>query len=107
MPFFDINQSPEKQIFDGVRIRTVYGEKVMMSFVYLDACSVVPEHSHPHEQMGMVLEGAFELVIGGEKRRLQEGDTYLIPSNVTHSARALDQSAVALDIFSPPREAYK
>ena len=107
MPFFEIEHQPEKQIFDGIRIRTIYGEKIMMSFVYFDPHSVVPEHSHPHEQMGMVLEGTFEMVIDGESKRLENGATYLIPSGVVHSARSFDQSAIALDIFSPPREEYK
>ena len=107
MPFFEIAHQPEKQLFDGIRIRTVYGEKIMMSFVYFDSHSVVPEHSHPHEQMGMVLEGTFELVIEGEARKLDKGATYLIPSGVAHSARSFDQPAIALDIFSPPREEYK
>ena len=107
MPFFEIEHQPEKQIFDGVKIRTVYGEKIMMSFVHFAPHSVVPSHSHPHEQMGMVLEGTFELVISGEGRQLEKGDTYLIPSGIVHSARSFDQPAIALDIFSPPREEYK
>ena len=107
MPFFAINEQPEKSIFDGkTTIRTLHGEKVMMSFVNLQPHGVVEEHSHPHEQMGMVLEGTFELTIDGEARRIKKGDAYLIPSNVKHSARAFDEPAVALDIFSPPREDY-
>ena len=77
-----------------------------MSFVNLQPHGVVEEHSHPHEQMGMVLEGTFELTIDGESRNIKKGDAYLIPSNVKHSARAFDEPAVALDIFSPPREDY-
>ena len=107
MPFFNINEQPEKQIFDGVTIRTVHGEKLMMSFVQLAPHSIVAEHSHPHEQMGMVLEGTFELTIDGEARILKKGDAYLIPSYVKHSAKAFDKAALALDIFSPPREDYK
>jgi len=57
--------------------------------------------------MGIVLSGKFELTIGEESRLLKEGDAYLIPSNVEHSARALENQARALDIFSPPREDYK
>lgn len=106
MPFLDINDQPEQQVFDGVSIRTIYGEKLMMSYVHLQPHSIVAEHSHPHEQMGMVLEGTFELTIDGESRTLQEGDTYLIPSHVKHSAKAYDKVAIALDIFSPPREDY-
>ena len=107
MPFFVIDEQPEKQVFDGASIRTLHGEKVMMSFVNLQPHSVVVEHSHPHEQMGMVLEGTFELSIDGDSRILKKGDAYLIPSNVKHSARAFEEPAVALDIFSPPREDYK
>ena len=107
MPFFKIDQQPEKQISDGVKIRTIFGEKIMMSFVYFQPHSTVPEHNHPHEQMGMVLEGTFELVIEGERQQLEKGDAYLIPSNAKHSAQSFDKSAIALDIFSPPRDEYK
>jgi len=107
MPFFVIDEQPEKQIFDSAAIRTLHGEKIMMSFVNLQPHSIVEEHSHPHEQMDMVLEGTFELSIDGEARILKKGDAYLIPSNVKHSAKAFDEPAVALDIFSPPREDYK
>lgn len=106
MPFIDINTQPEKQVFDGVTIRTIHGEKLMMSYVHLQPHSTVAEHSHLHEQMGMVLEGTFELTIDGESRTLEKGDTYIIPSYVKHSAKAFDKMAVALDIFSPPREDY-
>ncbi len=106
MPFFNINEQPEQQIFEDITIRTVHGEKLMLSFVHLTPHSVVAEHSHPHEQMGMVLEGTFELTIDGEARVLKEGDVYLIPSDVKHSAKAFDKPARALDIFSPPREDY-
>jgi len=105
--YFDIQKLKEKQLFDGVKIRTAFGEKSMMSFVYFEPNSLVPEHSHPHEQMGTVMEGKFELIVNGNSKIVEEGDAYLIPSNIKHSARALDEPAVALDIFSPPREEYK
>jgi len=107
MPFYEVAQRPQKELFRGVKIRTVYGEHIMMSFVYFDPHGVVPEHAHPHEQSGTVLEGTFELVIDGEKRQLTTGDAYVIPPNTPHSARAFDAPAVALDIFHPPREEYK
>lgn len=106
MPFIDINIQPKKHVFEGVTIQTIQGEKMMMSYVILQPNSVVAEHSHPHEQMGIVLEGTFELTIDGESRTLNKGDTYLIPSDVIHSAKAFDTNAIALDIFSPPREDY-
>ena len=108
MPFFDLKQQPTKRIFPGVTITTAWGESLMMSFVHFEfAGAVVPEHQHPHEQMGMGLEGEFELVIDGEARIIRNGDSYLIPSNVPHSARSITGSARALDIFHPTREEYK
>ncbi len=106
MPFLDIKDQPEKQVFDGVTIQTIHGEKLMMSYVRLQPHSVVAEHSHRHEQMGIVIEGTFELTIDGETQILHKGNTYLIPSHVKHSAKAYDKMAIALDIFSPPREDY-
>jgi len=105
--FFDIENLKEIQLFDGVKIRTAFGEKIMMSFVYFEPNSLVPEHSHPHEQMGTVMEGKFELIVEGNSKIVEKGDAYLVPSNVKHSAKSLDEPAVALDIFSPPREEYK
>ncbi len=108
MPFFDLSQQPSREIFPGVRVTTAWGESLMMSFVRFErAGAVVPTHSHFHEQMGMGLEGEFELVIDGEARVIRPGDAYLIPSNVPHSARSLDGPCRVLDIFHPPREAYK
>lgn len=107
MPFFDLNEQPSKNLFPGVTITTAWGDSLMMSFVQFEHGNAqVPTHQHPHEQMGMGLEGEFELVIDGEARTVRPGDCYCIPSNVPHSARSLDGPARALDIFHPVREDY-
>lgn len=108
MPFFDLSEQPTRQIFPGVTITTAWGDAIMLSFVqFQHADALVPEHSHPHEQMGMGLEGEFELIIDGEARIIRSGDSYCIPGNVLHSARSVNGPARALDIFHPVREDYK
>lgn len=107
MPFFDATQGTVRTLFQGVTIRVVWGEKVMMSFVDFEPHAVVPAHSHPHEQMGLLLEGEFEFTIGEEIRMLMAGDVWSVPSNVVHSVRAMEKGAKALDIFHPVREEYK
>ncbi len=80
---------------------------MMMSFVDLAPHAVVPPHSHPHEQMGLLLEGEFEFTIGDETKTLTAGDVWFVPSNVVHSVQATQKGAKALDIFHPVREEYK
>ena len=90
MPFFDLAQQPSREIFPGVTITTAWGDHIMLSFVQFDRPdALVPEHQHPHEQMGMGLEGEFELRIGEEARIIRSGDCYWIPGGVPHSARSV------------------
>ena len=79
----------------------------MLSLVHLEPGSVVPEHSHPHEQMGMMISGRAEFTIGGVTRVLGPGDIWRIPGNVPHRVVTLDGPAVALDVFHPVREDYR
>jgi quercetin dioxygenase-like cupin family protein len=96
-----------KTIFPGVDIVTCACEKMMMSYVELQPGSVVAEHSHPHEQVGMIMEGRATFYIGGEEKTLGPGDMYRIPGNVKHRVVALDKLVKVLDIFHPIREDYR
>jgi quercetin dioxygenase-like cupin family protein len=94
-------------IFPGVHIQTAAAEKMMLSVVDLEPHAVVEEHSHPHEQVGMVLAGRAIFFIGAEERTLQAGDLYRIPGNVRHKVIALDEPVRAMDVFCPVREEYR
>lgn len=94
-------------IFPGVSIQTCAADQMMLSVVDLAPGSVVEEHAHPHEQVGMVLQGRAIFFIGEEQRTLQTGDLYRIPGNVRHKVIALDEPVRALDIFHPIREDYR
>lgn len=94
-------------IFPGVTIRTAAAERMMLSLVDLAPGSVVEEHAHPHEQVGMVVRGRAVFTIGGEEKTLGPGDLYRIPGGVPHKVVTLDEPAQALDIFTPVREEYR
>jgi quercetin dioxygenase-like cupin family protein len=94
-------------IFPGVHIRTCAADKMMVSVVDLEPRSVVEEHSHPHEQVGMLLEGGATFYIGTEEKTLGPGDLYRIPGNIRHKVIVLDQPTRAIDIFCPIREEYR
>jgi len=104
--FYDSSEVKRRELAPGVTLRTMWGEKTMLSMVEIAPKSVVPNHSHPHEQSGIVLQGEFDFTIGGETRTLRPGDAYIIPGGVEHSLVGSDGWSLALDIFSPPREDY-
>ena len=94
-------------IFPGVRIQTCAADKMMLSVVELEPHAVVEEHAHPHEQVGMLLQGRAIFFIGDEQKTLQAGDLYRIPGHVRHKVIALEEPVRALDIFQPIREEYR
>ena len=73
----------------------------------LEPNSVVAEHEHPHEQVGMVIAGRATFFIGTEQKTLQPGDMYRIPGHTRHKVIALEEPVKALDIFYPVREEYR
>ena len=91
----------------GVSAKIAWGEKLMFSLVVLEPDAVVPEHSHPHEQMGMLVSGTMEFSIEGKAVTLTGNEMYLVPGGVRHAAKAGPGGAVALDAFAPPRDEYK
>ncbi len=68
--------------------------------------AVVAEHSHPHEQLGVVVEGSVSLTVGGETREMVAGDAYVVPSDVVHGGVAGADGVLIVDTFVPIREEY-
>jgi quercetin dioxygenase-like cupin family protein len=102
--FKPLSEIPPQQIWDGVVARAVEGERMSFAIVELAPNSVVAEHRHPNEQMGIVLTGSMTFTIGGESQALGPGDTYNIPGNVPHHVLTGPDGAVVVDMFSPVRE---
>jgi quercetin dioxygenase-like cupin family protein len=90
-------------IWDGVLARTVDGELCSIAVVELDSESVVAEHRHPNEQLGVVLRGSVSFRVGDEERVLGPGGTWRIPPDTPHEVHVGADGAVVLDVFSPPR----
>ncbi len=106
--FYDFPKDFKKfEPASGFLVHVVSGQRLMLSHVTLQPNSDVPLHSHSEEQMGIILEGEFEMTIGDETRLLKKGDMYLVPANTIHSGVTHTEEALVLDAFSPPREVYK
>jgi quercetin dioxygenase-like cupin family protein len=89
--------------------RRIIGEQAMLSRVLLKKGCSVPTHHHENEQFACVMSGRIRFglgAVGSPQRRevtLTAGEVVHFPSNVPHSADALEDTLV-LDIFSPPSE---
>ena len=106
MPFIDIHSLPSHEVVPGCRLRTPYGENLMLSYLEMDEGAEIPLHHHPHEQGGILLEGKLELTIGDETRVVEAGGMFLVPPNVPHRAVAVSGPVRVMDVFTPIREDY-
>ncbi len=107
MTFYNPSERNPKELVPGINARTFWGENMLIAVVDLDPDTHMPRHSHPHEQLGTVIQGQMELSIGNEKRLLQPGDVYVIPGGVEHEAQTFAEAVRVIDVFSPVREEYK
>jgi len=107
MSYYDPSERETKELLPGIIARTFWGEKMLAAVVDLDPKTALPMHSHPHEQMGIVIAGEIQFAIQGEVKILKTGDVYFIPGGAEHAAQTFDHPVKVMDVFSPVREEYK
>jgi quercetin dioxygenase-like cupin family protein len=83
----------------------VYGEKTLMTEFILEKGAVLAHHRHPQEQIGYLVSGHMILTVGDDVHEIRRGDSWMIPGNVEHHAKILEDS-VAVEVFAPRRDDY-
>ena len=81
----------------------VTGERSTVAVMVLKTGCVVPTHEHESEQLTWVRSGRLQLDLGEERFVIPAGSVLRIPSNLPHSATALEACEV-VDVFGPRRE---
>jgi quercetin dioxygenase-like cupin family protein len=102
--FADFATETPLRIWDGVVGRAVHGERVTLSVVELDAGTVIPEHTHENEQVGLVVVGSVVFRVGHERRKLGPGGGWCIIANTPHEVVTGPDGAVVVEAFSPCRD---
>ena len=92
-----------EKVTEMISRKIVWGEREMLSQIYLKKGAVVPMHNHESEQITYVLQGALRFLIDGEQITVREGEVLVIPSWLPHQAEALEDT-FELDVFSPIRQ---
>ena len=77
-----------RELVPGHHGRFVHSEHTTHVYWQIEAGAVLPEHSHPHEQIANVLEGTYELIVDGESFVLNAGNVLVIPGGATHGGSA-------------------
>ena len=97
---------PLERLNNKISRKLVTSDRMMVAHVYIEKDGIVPKHSHHNEQISYVLEGALKFLLGEDQDEevfVRSGEVLVIPSNLPHSALALEDT-LDVDIFNPPRE---
>ncbi len=97
--------TPLERVTDVIDRKLITGDGIMLAHVFLKKGAMVPKHQHINEQFTYILEGALRFHLGedgGEEVVVRAGEVLHIPSNVWHSAEAVEDT-LDMDIFNPPR----
>lgn len=94
-----------EKLTENIRRRMIVGTKEMLVRWEFNKGAVAARHSHPHEQIVVMVQGRLKLIVGDAETIMGRDDIVVIPPNVPHEAEALEDTVV-IDIFSPPREDF-
>lgn len=89
----------------GYQDRAVVSRQVMklaagsVTLFAFDEGEALSEHTTPHDALLHVLEGAVEVDIAGQARRLVAGDVVVLPAGVPHAVRAPERFKMALTMI--------
>jgi quercetin dioxygenase-like cupin family protein len=103
MHFLNFNEIDFTEKHKGMFGKVLTGEKMQLAYVKLEY-GIETSHNHPHEQIGYILKGEVEIIIGEEKKRCGAGQAYYIPSNMQHGFKVIAEQGVEyIEVFSPPK----
>ena len=106
MKFIDTYELKTRELTKGFYGRFIHTEHNTIGYIRVDAGAVLPEHAHVHEQVTTIIEGQFEVTLGGEAKVLGPGMAFHAVPNMPHSARAITDCFL-IDLFHPVREDFK
>ena len=69
--FGTLGELERLRIWDGLIGRAVVGNEASLVAIEIEPDRDVPEHQHPNEQTGILIQGSLTFTIGGEVRELR------------------------------------
>ena len=93
---------PDSKVWTSV---LTTGEHMQLIWAEFEPDGEYRLHSHPHEQISVMIKGRMRLTVGDEVREVGPGDMWHAPANVVHGGEILgDESVVFIDVYAPASE---
>ena len=102
-----VGDVPLVNLAPGIDTAIVCGNNLTLSFATILPNTAGAMHSHPHEQMIVVLEGTVDIILEGKIYGLKAGEVMSVPSNLQHTGMALEHGCRLLEIFTPARKDFE
>ncbi len=101
--FHQVQKLPLVPLTEKSKARLLLGKNALISFIQNPPGCVFPVHSHPSEQILILLEGEEDHTCGKERFLMKAGDVCIHPPDVPHGG-ITRKGFRGIDIFCPPRE---
>jgi quercetin dioxygenase-like cupin family protein len=106
---YNWNDIPSREPRPGIEQRGFRGDNALITYNVLKPGLVPKPHSHPFEQLFMIIQGRVTLHVGEQVFDCGPGTVIRIPPDVEHWAeapKAEDGDAINIDVFAPVRDDY-
>jgi quercetin dioxygenase-like cupin family protein len=104
--FVEGAHSPWENAAPGLQRQVLsFDDHLMMVRVRFEKNALGAMHTHPHRQVTAVESGSFEVIVDGQKKLLNPGDSFFVPPDVPHSVLAAEEGSL-LDVFTPARRDF-
>lgn len=106
IPSYNWNEIPVRESRKGIFQRVFRGNNVLIAQSELHPHMDPSPHSHPYEQIFMILKGRVKLHVGDQVFMCTAGSVVRIPPNVVHWSEPPDPAdgvAINMDIWTPYR----
>ena len=90
----------------GSEFWSIEGKRVQFTWFDVPAHKNFEKHKHDSEQITYILEGELFFRSGNTVYKLTQGDCILIPANTEHEVWTEEESAKAVDAWSPVNKMF-
>lgn len=105
------NNIPFRPLRAGMKQATLAmdADDVTLTVTLVESGHETRPHSHPEEQIALVLQGECDYYVDGVPHHLTPGGYVVVPGGIEHYIEVRDQAlpCLQMDIFGTPRPEFK